>query len=865
MYASDMPIAVLAAMLAASQSSPAYLNPSLPVSERARDLVSRLTLDEKVAQMQHEAPGIPRLSIPAYTWWNEALHGAVGNPVTVFPQAIGLAATWNTDLMGRVAGAISDEGRARYEMVLKEKGATGMHQGLDFWAPNINIFRDPRWGRGQETYGEDPFLTSRMAVAYITGLQDVRGGRFKAIATPKHFAVHSGPDPDRHHFNAITDPRDLWNTYLPAFRASITEAGAWSVMSAYSAVNGEPASASPTLLGKILRGDWGFKGYVVSDCGAIGDIVYGHKAAKTEAEGSALAVNNGCDLECGGAYRSLVQAVKEKRINEPTIDRSLTRLFEARIRLGMFDPPASNPWRSIPSSVIDSPAHRQLALRAARESIVMLKNDGFLPLRSVKTLAVIGPNSDDRGVPLGNYNGTPSHTVSVREGIEKLAPKGTQVLYAKGSPRLDGDALVPIPASALPGGLTETFFRGQSLSGAKLMERTVAQVAYDWGMNAPDAKIGADDFSVRWTGTLVPAVSGTYSLGTRADDGTRIWLDDKLVLDDWSVHPAGNHVAQVRLEAGRRYRFRMEYFEGSGQASVNLIWAPPHETDYSEAVAVAKRSDAVVMVLGISGEAENEEHDRSSIELPDPQKGLLQAVLATGKPVVVVLESGSCIALDDRRLKGLLQAWYPGEEGGTAVAEVLFGRYNPAGRLPVTFYRSLSQVPAFTNYKMDGRTYRYLKAQPQYPFGWGLSYTKFAYLASDVYGDGRGGLLARVKVRNTGGRAGDEVVQVYSSRMGAAWPEPIQKLVAFRRVSLRPGETREVTLPLRPEALAQADGTGKMTVLAGKYTFYVGGHAPGYVSGAVTPLKVATMRLGRMAVPSPRQAAMPPTTALRTR
>jgi len=852
-----MSLVVLAAMLAVSQGQQPYLDPALPVNRRAADLIGRLTLAEKVAQMQHEAPAIPRLGIPAYTWWSEALHGAVGNPVTVYPQAIGLSAGFDTDLLGQVASAISDEGRARYEISLKRKGATGMHEGLDFWAPNINIFRDPRWGRGQETYGEDPFLTSRMAVAYIKGLQGERGGRFKAIATPKHYAVHSGPDPDRHHFNAIADTRDMWNTYLPAFRASITEAGAWSIMSAYSAVNGEPASASPTLLQRILRDDWGFQGYVVSDCGAISDIVYGHKAAKTEAEGGALAVNAGCDLECGGAYHALVEAVNKHLISEATIDKSLTRLFEARIRMGMFDPVERNPWRGIPASTIDSPAHRALALKAARSSMVLLKNDGTLPLRGAKTIAVIGPNADDKGVPLGNYNGTPSHTTTVLEGIQNLAPKGTNVLYARGSGRLSNEGETSIPSECFPAGVDGVFYRGQELKGTPIKQVHAKSLDFDWGNDAPAPGMPKDNFSARWTAAFVAPANGTYSLGTRADDGTRVWLDGKLIVDDWNTHPAGNHTAQVELEGGKLYQLRVEYFEGSGQASIRLVWAPPTRKTYDEPVQLAKRSDVVVLVLGISGEVENEEHDRTTIELPEPQKGLLQAVLATGKPVVVVLESGSCLAVDDPRINGLLQAWYPGENGGVAVAETLFGKNNPGGRLPVTFYKSLDQVPAFTSYKMDGRTYRYMKAKPLYPFGYGLSYTRFRYGKAAIAIGKANGAFASVQVKNVGTVDGDEVVQVYASRNGARWPEPLRKLVGFTRIHLKAGEARVVRIALRDDALAQADGTGKMTILRGNYDFSLGGGQPGMEPSTSGPVAKVRVALTSRTIPSPVQRKLP--------
>ncbi|AIE87145.1 glycoside hydrolase [Fimbriimonas ginsengisoli Gsoil 348] len=848
----------LAFALVAQDATAPYLNPSLPVEQRSADLVSRLTLAEKVAQMQNEAPAVPRLGIPAYVWWSEALHGAVGNPVTVYPQAIGLASSFDTLLMANVASAISDEGRARYYDTLKRRGRTGMHQGLDFWAPNINIFRDPRWGRGQETYGEDPFLTKRMAIAFVSNFQGEQNGKFKAIATPKHFAVHSGPDRERHHFNAVVDPRDEWNTYLPAFRGAVTEAGAWSIMSAYSAVNGEPASASPTLLGKILRDTWGFQGYVVSDCGAIGDLLSGHKLASTEAEVSAKAVTAGCDLECGGTYHSLEEAVAKGIISVDKLDRSLVRLFEARIRLGMFDTAQTGPWKPIPMSVVDSPEHRALALKAARESVVLLKNDGILPLKGVRSLAVIGPNAADHDVPLGNYNGTPAHTTSVLEGIQQVAPRGTRVSYTKGSSRLAGDGGEPVPASVLPGGVSGEYFLNENLQGNPILRQKSDNIDNDWGSDGPGGGVPKDGFSARWTATLVPKVSGEYALGARADDGVRVWLDDKQIVNDWSVHPASSVVTTVPLVAGRSYRIRMEYYEHDGQASAKLVWMPPVRQNYAEAVNLAKQSDAVVMVLGISGQVENEENDRSNIDLPAPQQGLLNAVLATGKPVVVVLESGSCLTVSDSRIRGLVQAWYPGQSGGTAVAEVLFGKVNPAGRLPVTFYKSLAQVPPIANYKMDGRTYRYMKAKPLYPFGYGLSYTRFRY--SDAHVERRsdnGGLFVTVSVRNIGNVEGDEVIQVYSSREGAAWPEPLRKLVAFHRAHILPGANVTVTIPVDPRGLAQADGNGILTILPGKYRIHIGGGQPGYDPATSGRGQDVTMRLDEKVIPTSKQRVLP--------
>ncbi len=837
-----MPGIALLALLSSLAPLP-YLDPSLPAPQRAADLVSRMTLEEKISQMQNVAVAIPRLGIPAYDWWSEALHGAVGSPVTVYPQVIGLAGTFDRDLIRDIGTAISDEGRARYAAAIRH-GRTGMHEGLTFWAPNINIFRDPRWGRGQETYGEDPFLTSRMAVEYVTAMQSERGGKLKAVSTPKHYAVHSGPDPMRHRFDARPDPRDLWNTYLPAFKACVTDADAWSVMSAYSSFNGIPDSANKTLLQEFLRDRWGFRGYVVSDCGAIYDIMSGHHYANNLAEAAADGVNAGCDLECGDAYKHLGEAVKLGLTTEATIDKSVKRLFEARIRLGMFDPAGKGPWDHLDMSVVDSPAHRALALKAARESVVLLKNDGFLPLNGVHRLAVIGPNADDRYVPLGNYNGMPSHTVTVVEGLKEVAPPGTVIEYTQGSARTEGLNVTPVPASALPGGVHAVFFNGDRMEGPPLLTRDTPQLDFDWDDSAPDPKVPQTNFSARFTATLVPPKTGTYSLGTRTDDGGRLILDGKTIEEDWNDHAARSSTVPVHLEAGRSYQVVVEFFQHGGQSSASLVWAPPGGDDFGDAVALASRSDAVVMVLGISGEIENEENDRISIELPKIQQRLLDAVLATGKPVVVVLESGSCIALDPSRLRGLVEAWYPGQAGGTAVAEVLFGKTNPSGRLPVTFYKSLAQVPPFEDYKMEDRTYRYLTQKPLYPFGYGLSYTRFAYSDAQVAPETNGDLAVAARVRNTGTVPGEEVVQVYSARDNAAWPEPLRKLVAFTRVYLSPGESRRLTLHVSRAALAQADANGHLAVLSGTYRISVGGGQPGQEPPTSGRSAVARIRHG---------------------
>ena len=694
----------------AKLEAPAYMDPDLPVAERVADLVSRMTLEEKVSQMVHTAPAIRRLGIPAYNWWNECLHG-VGRAgiATVFPQAIGMAAAWNVDLMHEIAAAISDEARAKHHAALNAEGDVEQYYGLTFWTPNINIFRDPRWGRGQETYGEDPYLTSRLGVAFVKGLQGDDLTYLKTVATPKHYAVHSGPEDERHHFNAEASERDLRETYLPAFEATVREAGAFSVMGAYNRTNGEPCCASTTLLQKILRDEWGFEGYVVSDCGAIRDIFAHHQVVDSPEAAAAMAVTNGCDLNCGEVYKSLLIAVAKGLISEATIDKAVTRLFTARFRLGMFDPPARVPYAHIPIEVNDSAEHRALALRVAQESVVLLKNaDGFLPLtREARKIAVVGPNADDAIVLLGNYNGFPSASVTPLEGILRKVGDGVEVVYAKGC-----------------------------------------------------------------------GIRGTDTSG------------------------------------------------------------------FAEAVVVAKDADVVIAVMGLSQAIEGEEGqqegveggerstgDRVDIGLPGVQEALLEALHETGKPLVVVLMNGSAVAATwaDAHAAAVVELWYPGEEGGTALADVLFGDYNPAGRLPVTFYRSVDELPPFRDYRMEGHTYRYFHGAPLYPFGHGLSYTTFAYgvlgLSQATVAPGEA-VEVTVSVENTGERAGDEVVQLYLKDREASVPVPLQQLVGFKRVRLEPSEAREVAFTIMPEQMSVILDDGRRVIEPGTFELYAGGGQP---------------------------------------
>ncbi len=840
------------------ETKPAYLDPALPIEQRVNDLVSRMTLEEKVSQMQDVAPAIPRLSVPAYNWWGEALHGvARAGHATVFPQAIGLASTWDTDLMHRVADVISTEARAKYNDAQSHENFS-RYYGLTFWSPNINIFRDPRWGRGQETYGEDPFLTARIGVAFVTGMQGDDPRYLKAVSTPKHYAVHSGPEPTRHSIDVPVSLHDLADTYTPAFRATIVEAHADSVMCAYNSLLGEPACANHTLFGKLRR-DWGFSGYVVSDCGAVGDIFEGHGYAADLLHAAADAVKAGTDLSCGSEYRSLIAAAHDQLVSEADIDTSVKRLFTARFRLGMFDPREIVPWSNLTLADNDTPEHRALALQAARESIVLLKNDrGTLPLnRSVKTIAVIGSTADSLNVLLGNYNGTPSRYVTLLEGIRKRFT-GAKILYAMGSPVTELDA-VPIPADVLrtggprsQPGLTAVFYSGTNLSGEPVLERIDPQINFDWDGQPPASGIRGTNFSVRWNGELVAPVDGDYVIGGSSDDGFRLFLEGEKIVDDWSVHGERTRTTTVHLLGGHSYGIVFEYYQAAGGSAARLLWSPPGMG--AQVAELARKADVVVAVVGITPQLEGEEMqtsaqgfsggDRTSLDLPRPQQQLLESLAAAGKPLVVVLTSGSALSVNwaQDHASAILEAWYPGEEGGAALADVLAGDYNPAGRLPVTFYTGIDQLPPFDDYSMAHRTYRYFSDTPLYPFGFGLSYTNFTYSNTRVDHEeitADGAVTVSVDVKNSGTAAGDEVVQLYLSHAGVQGA-PIRALEGFTRVHLAPGEQKTVTFTLRDRQLSIVDDAGKTRIVSGTVDVWIGGGQPVAGRGQSPPPGVKT-------------------------
>ncbi|MEP6493472.1 MAG: glycoside hydrolase family 3 C-terminal domain-containing protein [bacterium] len=809
-----------------------YQNQSLSFEARTKDLVGRMTLEEKVLQMKDVAPAIPRLGVPEYNWWNEALHGVARSGLaTVFPQAIGMAATWDDRLMFRVATVISDEARAKHEEYLRTNNRQ-RYQGLTFWSPNINLFRDPRWGRGQETYGEDPFLTGQLAVQFIRGLQGDDPKYFKTVATVKHFAVHSGPEPERHSFDAVVSERDLRESYLPHFERGIREGKAYSLMCAYNRIDGKPACGSDMLLKDILRGEWKFPGYIVSDCGAIDDMYLRHKVVATAPEAAALGVRTGTDLDCGRVYPNLVDAVKQQLITEKQIDTSVMRLFLARFKLGMFDAPERVKWARIPITVLDQPAHRRLALDAARKSIVLLKNTGgMLPLKkNLGTIAVIGPNSDQKTMLLGNYNGLPADPITPLRGIREAVPAGTRVLYARGADLADGfpvlDVMPPTAVRTADGkpGFNVDYFSSRTMQGAPLFRAIDSTIDANWRDRAPRTDMNVDDFGVRWTAAFHPPQTGLYRLGLFGTVKFQMYLDDSVIVR--SVYPTHDgefpdarlaQSAPIQLDAGKIYRLRVEGQESYGEAALQLVWSSPHETLTAEAVKAAEQADAVVMFLGLTARLEGEEMpvqiegfrggDRTSIDLPAPQQALLERIIAVGKPTVLVLLNGSALAVNwaQEHVPAIVDAWYPGQAAGTAIADVLFGDYNPGGRLPVTFYKSVSDLPPFDDYKMAGHTYRFFMGTPLYPFGYGLSYTTFAYKNLRTNTDRlspTGKVTVQVDVTNSGKTDGDEVVQLYVQHLGSKVDRPREDLRGYQRVALKAGQTKTVEFSLAASSLA---------------------------------------------------------------
>ncbi|WP_298498322.1 glycoside hydrolase family 3 C-terminal domain-containing protein [uncultured Algibacter sp.] len=828
-----------------------FQNPEIALKDRVANLIEQMSLKEKVSQMRYDAPAIERLGVPEYNWWNECLHGvARAGEATVFPQGIGMGATWNPDLIYEMGEVVSDEARAKHhKSKLEEK--RGIYQGLNFWTPNINIFRDPRWGRGQETYGEDPYLTSRIGVNYIKGLQGDDEKYFKVIATAKHFAVHSGPEKSRHQDNYHTSNKDLYETYLPAFEAAIKEAKVHSVMCAYNRYRDEACCGSNLLLNKILRDDWNFGGYVVSDCWAINDFWEPdkHNIVETPEEAAALAVDRGTDLNCGSVYDpNLTEAVLKELIDEEKIDLALTRLFTARFRLGMFDPDDQVKWSKIPYSVVASKQHHKLSEKISKESMVLLKNqDHTLPLdKSIKSIAVIGPNANSKQSLLGNYHGTPKNHITPLLAIQNKLPNAT-VNYALGSHIAVGwPMLNTIPTNVLKNGseqgLKGEYYKNMNWEGTPEFTRNDKNIDFTWVGKRPLDNLEKDVFSVKWTGELIPIESGTYRIGLRASSGGKLYFNDALQFEFSDDHEPKTKYFDVKLTKGKTNTIKIEYYNYHADPQAQLVWAKTDQDLITPAIQAAKNSEVVVLCLGLSPSIEGEEMpvllegfdkgDRSEITLPKTQIELMKKIQALGKPTILVLMNGSALAVNwaADNIPAILEAWYPGEFGGKAIADILFGDYNPAGRLPVTFYKSVNDLPDFKNYNMENRTYKYFKGDPLFPFGHGLSYTNFTYsnlTISDVVSIGSN-IEVKVDVKNTGAYKGEEVVQFYVSHDNKDKTTPTRSLVGFERITLSPNETKTVTLSIKPKQYALISLEGKPVINPGSISIYAGGKQPGF-------------------------------------
>jgi len=826
----------------------------LPVEKRVNDVVSRLTLEEKVLQMMNTAPAVTRLGIPAYDWWNEVLHGVARTPfkVTVYPQAIAMAATFDTTSLYTMADYSALEGRAIHNKAIELGRTNERYVGLTYWTPNINIFRDPRWGRGQETYGEDPFLTSMLAKAFVRGLQGEDPKYLKAAACAKHFAVHSGPEPSRHADNFNPSSYDLWDTYLPAFKELVVNAKVAGVMCAYNAMNTQPCCANDLLMNTILREQWKFKGYVTSDCWAIDDFFRYHKTHKDAITSAVDAVMHGTDVECGqSVYRTLIDAVKTGLIKEEQIDISLKRLFTIRYRLGMFDPVSMVKYAQTSSSELESPAHKAHSLKMAQQSIVLLRNEkNTLPLsKKIKKIAVFGPNADNAIAVLGNYNGTPSEIVTALQGIKNKLGPGTEIIYEKAINFTNDTMLAYSNISDQYSWEGKQGFKAEYFSNIELKGPAITQtenaVDHFWqeGQNVT-GNIKATNFSARYTTNYKADKNGEISFEVEADDGYKFLINDAEVLNAWSRNRWGARTCKLTTKKDSIYKLVLEYWQGDGKGNVKLRSGNFERTNFTALTNRLKDAEAIIFIEGISPQHEGEEMrvdypgfnggDRTSILLPAVQTEFMKALQATGKPVVFVMMTGSAIAIpwEGQNIPAIVNAWYGGQSAGTAIADVLFGDYNPAGRLPVTFYKSDSDLPGFSDYSMNNRTYRYFKGQAQYGFGYGLSYTTFKYDQLKTQATIAKGkkLLVSVMVTNTGKMDGEEVVELYVSNTDKTIHAPIKALKGFKRIFLKANESRIISFQLTPENLSIVNENGTLVEPKGKISISIGGSQPNEIN-----------------------------------
>ncbi len=816
-----------------AQQNHLFRDSNAPEHERILDLLSKLTVEEKISLLTATSPGIPRLDIDKYYHGNEALHGVVrpGN-FTVFPQAIGLASMWNPEFLHEIATAISDEGRARWNELNRGKDQLGQFSDLlTFWSPTVNMARDPRWGRTPETYGEDPYLSGVLGTAFVKGLQGDHPRYLKVVSTPKHFAANN-EEHNRFECNPIITEKDLREYYFPAFERCVIDGKAHSIMTAYNAINGVPCTLNDWLLKKVLREDWGFNGYVVSDCGGPSFLLSHHKYMKTPEAAAALSLKAGLDLECGDEIyiEPLLNAYKQYMVTEAEIDTAAYRVLRSRMKLGIFDEPSLNPYNAISPAVVGCEKHKEMALESARQSLVLLKNDkNFLPLneKKIKSIAVVGINAGN--CEFGDYSGTPVNPpVSVLEGIRNRVGDQVEIVYAPWNSSVEGYEM--ISKNYFPDGLKAEYFTNKNLQGTPKV-RIDENINFEPANQAPDPFLPKSPLSIRWSGKLVAPVSGTYTLGFATDDGCRLYLDGKKLIDSWHNRGVQTDSITVDLVQGQSYQLTAEYFDDGAEATAKLYWRTPDIGRkqlldlYGEAGKAIRECDVTIAVLGINKSIEREGQDRYTIELPKDQQVFIEEAYKANPNTVVVLVAGSSLAINwiDENIPAILNAWYPGEQGGTAVAEALFGDYNPAGRLPLTYYNSLDEIPAFDDYDIKkGRTYQYFEGKPLYPFGYGLSYTNFHYkdLKVEEKGDD---ITLDFSLRNTGKYAGDEVVQVYVRFPETGEKQPLKELKAFKRVNLSKGENTGISLSIPKAELRKWNvDTGSFYTPAGEYIFEVG-------------------------------------------